>query len=69
MPKKQPGTQKPTVTNDDHDQNVGQRGEATKAGGAKIHGDDLEGAIPRTPMSIERPTRDDGDNDDEGALK
>ncbi len=69
MPKKQPGKQKPTVSNDNRDQNVGHRGDATQEGGAKIHGDDLEGVIPTTPMSVGRPTRDDGDNDDEGALK
>ena len=66
-------TQKPTISNDNHDENIGQRGEATRQGGNKIHGDDLEGVIPTTPMDVERqnerPTRDDGDNDDLGALK
>lgn len=36
--------------------------------GNKNQGDDLEEIIPREPLSIDRPTRDDGDNDDEGAL-
>jgi hypothetical protein len=44
-------SQKPTVSNDNHDENVGQRGEATQAGGNKIQGDDLEGIIPHTPMN------------------
>lgn len=47
--------------------NAGQRGEAVKSGGNKIHGDDLEGIIPgKEPRT--RPTRDDGDNDDKGEL-
>lgn len=54
-----------------NDPNAGQRGEAIKPGGNKVHGDDLEGIIPgkpeREPQS--RPTRDDGDNDNKGELK
>jgi hypothetical protein len=70
MPKQTPTQQKPTVTRDDHErEGGGQRGEATKLGGNKVHGDDLEGAIPTTPMTVDRPTRDDGDNDDKGAPK
>jgi hypothetical protein len=61
--------QKPTVSNESSDEDTGQRGEATKQGGDKIHGDDLKGAIPTTPMSVDRPTRDDGDNDDKGEPK
>ena len=45
-----------------------QRGEATQLGGNKIHGDDLKGAIPDKPLQGNRPTRDDGDNDDQGEL-
>jgi hypothetical protein len=69
MPKQNQGQQKPTVSNENHDENIGQRGDATKHGGDKIHGDDLQGAIPQTPMTVDRPTRDDGDNDDKGAPK
>lgn len=78
MPKQAPQKQstpkqKPTISNDNHDENIGQRGEATRQGGNKIHGDDLEGVIPRSPLEVEleneRPTRDDGDNDDLSALK
>ena len=54
-PRKQaPPEQKPTISNDNHDENIGQRGEATRQGGTKIHGDDLEGVIPTTPMEVER---------------
>lgn len=36
--------------------------------GNKNQGDDLEEIIPRDIGNTDRPTRDDGDNDDEGAL-
>ena len=62
---------KPTISPDNHDQNVGQRGVANPGQpltGNKNQGDDLEEIIPRDIGSTDRPTRDDGDNDDEGAL-
>lgn len=37
--------------------------------GNKNQGDDLETVIPRDIGTANRPTRDDGDNDDEGELK
>ena len=78
MPKQKSGGGKSTISNDNHDENVGQRGEAIKQGGNKIHGDHLEGAIPdrdiagnrfpEKPMAGNRPNREDGDNDDLGEL-
>lgn len=65
---------KPTISPDSHDENIGQRGGVANPGqpltGNKNQGDDLEEIIPREPLDIDRgrPTRDDGDNDDEGAL-
>lgn len=68
--KKQQKSGKPTISPDDHDQNVGQHGAIADPGhqltGNKDQGDDLQEIIPRDIG--ERPTRDDGDNDDEGAL-
>lgn len=96
--------QKPTVSNDNHDESFGQRGdvepdeigkrhgvsddlddeigsrheqeeqrgEAVRSSGNKVHGDKLEGMIPgmsESERANQRPTRDDGDNDDEGELK
>lgn len=74
MPGNEHSKQKPTVSNDNQDENSGQRGdadeqrgEATRSAGNKVHGDKLEGMIPGKAGN--RPTRDDGDNDDEGELK
>lgn len=64
MPK-QKSPHKPTASNDNRD--TGQRGEVSR-GGNKIHGDDLEGAIPTTPMTIDRP-RDERVSDNEGPPK
>ena len=36
--------------------------------GNKNQGDDLEEVVPRDALNVDRPTRDDGDNDDQGAL-
>jgi hypothetical protein len=58
MPAKQPATQKPAKADEVQEQTGGRRGEATKLGGNKIHGDDLEGMIPTTPMTVESPARD-----------
>jgi hypothetical protein len=66
------GKDKPTISNDNHDENVGQRGEVVRSAGNKVHGDKLEGMIPsgsEAERANGRPTRDDGDNDDEGELK
>jgi len=82
--------QKPTVSNDNHQQNIGQRGgvssgseqkqgdkqkdvrgDAVRSAGNKVHGDKLEGFIGSSSPAErvnQRPTRDDGDNDDEGEL-
>jgi hypothetical protein len=66
---------KPTISPDNHDENVGQRAGVANPGqpltGNKNQGDDLEEIIPREPLDTAergRPTRDDGDNDDKGAL-
>jgi hypothetical protein len=66
---------KPTISPDNHDENIGQRAGVANPGqpltGNKNQGDDLEEIIPREPLDTAergRPTRDDGDNDDEGAL-
>lgn len=70
--KKQQKTGKPTISPDHHDQNVGQHGGVANPGqpltGNKNQGDDLDEVIPRD-IGADRPTRDDGDNDDEGELK
>jgi len=72
QPKPQPKSGKPTISPDNHDQNIGQRGGVANPGqpltGNKNQGDDLEEIIPRDLQNVDRPTRDDGDNDDEGAL-
>ena len=76
MPGKKNSNQKETITPENHDSNVGQRGgtgathsEEPNTGmpltGNKNQGDDLESIIP----GKDRPTRDDGDNDDKGSLK
>lgn len=69
-PQQKPG--KPTISPDNHDQNVGQRGGVANPGqpltGNKNQGDDLDEIIPRDIGAADRPTRDDGDNDDEGEL-
>jgi len=57
MPTKQ-ATQKLVKADELQEQDAGRRGEATKLGGNKIHGDDLEGVIPTTPMTVESPARD-----------
>jgi hypothetical protein len=47
------------------------RGQVVRNGGNKVHGDKLEGMIPEgspAERANGRPTRDDGDNDDEGDL-
>jgi hypothetical protein len=53
-------------------QKSGQRSGVANPGqpltGNKNQGDDLEAIIPRDIGNADRPTRDDGDNDDEGAL-
>jgi hypothetical protein len=78
---------KPTISNDNHDENVGQRqdktsdkvgdkgsearGDAVRSAGNKVHGDKLEGLIGSSSEAErmnQRPTRDDGDNDDLGEL-
>jgi hypothetical protein len=67
---KQQKSGKPTVS-PDNQENSGQRGVANPGQpltGNKNQGDDLEAIIPRDIGSSDRPTRDDGDNDDEGAL-
>lgn len=59
---------KPTISPENHDENIGQRGGVSSPEPpAKDQGDDLEEIIPREPLSVDRPTRDDGDNDDKGA--
>ena len=68
----QDNKQKPTVSNENHEENAGQRGEVVRSAGNKVHGDKLEGMIPSgspAERANGRPTRDDGDNDDEGSLK
>lgn len=50
-------SQTSTTSSDNDGEKVGQRGEATQLGGNKIHGDDLEGIIPHTPMK----NREDGE--------
>ena len=69
---KQQKSGKPTISPDNHDENIGQRGGVANPGqpltGNKNQGDDLEEIIPRDIGNVDRPTRDDGDNDDEGAL-
>ena len=71
-PKQQQKQGKPTISPDNHDENIGQRGGVANPGqpltGNKNQGDDLEEIIPRDIGNVDRPTRDDGDNDDEGAL-
>lgn len=76
-------SQKPTITPENHEENVGQRGdagveaeesrgEAVRSAGNKVHGDKLEGLIgsgSQSERANQRPTRDDGDNDDEGPLR
>jgi len=57
---------KPTISPDDHDENVGQRqGGADNEAGSKqtISSSNHESNVGQ------RPTRDDGDNDDQGSLK
>lgn len=47
------------------------RGDAVRAPGNKVHGDKLEGLIgsgSEAERANQRPTRDDGDNDDLGEL-
>jgi hypothetical protein len=81
--------QKPTVSNDNHAENIGQRGktadekpggkdednesrgDVVRSAGNKVHGDKLEGLIGSSSpaeRANQRPTRDDGDNDDKGEL-
>jgi hypothetical protein len=62
MPK-QRSSQRPSPTPDEPDEDVGLRGEVTRHGGTKVHGDDLEGAIPTTPMTVDRPSDGDERND------
>jgi len=69
MPSKQSATQKPAKADEVQEETSGRRGEATKLGGNKIHGDDLEGVIPTTPMTVERPARDGAEVDVEALEK
>jgi hypothetical protein len=65
--------QKPTASNDNAPPpDDKSRGEAVRSAGNKVHGDKLEGLIgssSEAERANRRPTRDDGDNDDEGELK
>ena len=65
--------------NENENEETGQRGEVTKQGGSKIHGDDSEGTIgdtdltgnrfPAKPSPGSHPAEEDIDNDDRGELK
>jgi hypothetical protein len=58
-------------THDEDDESEHSRGAAVTAAGTKVHGDKLDGVIPKgseAERANGRPTRDDGDNDDPGAL-
>lgn len=67
---------KASVSNDNvrdkqGDKQQDSRGEAVRSAGNKVHGDKLEGLIGSSSEAERmnnRPTRDDGDNDDEGEL-
>jgi hypothetical protein len=63
--KKQQG--KPTIDQENHDENVGQRG--PQAPGSVAAGGSEREEEKRQAERGQRVTRDDGDNDDQGELK